>query len=1187
MMKFLLSIMIMIPVLLNGQISILSPFGGEYFQKNTTTQIRWETPFVGTVEISFSSDGGINWSNIESDVDANLGTFDWTLPDINSTSCKVRISPIPDDGSAITSYNFTIGDKATLPRILVNEEFEEWIIFSDIAQVTPGAEISNSLKVINDDDFLNIYFETDEFLSLQNDNSLTLYIDLDDDSSTGKSVNGIGAEIEFIFGDRRGTVYVNNSEYAIGVGALFLIISPTVWSDKFEITINLNSSVGGTNLFSSERIRLLIKDESTGVSIPGEDRGSGYRIADYNFDPLQGYSMVKQSDEFIRVMSHNVLFSNFMKPEATGAYQRLYRAVQPDIIGFSELYTDYSIDEIITRLEEILPSPEGKSWKVERTNDNVLATRYSIKFNTSAGPFGNGAFLVDLRPTYNSDLFVVVAHPPCCDNDPARQDEADAIAAFIRDAKAPGGELTLIDKTPVMIVGDMNFVGDPRQVSTLVDGDIVQENIYGNDYIPDWDGTSFEDSKPLSSNLPHTFTHNGGDGPGTYSNGRLDYIIYSGSVLDLENSFVMFTPAMPQDTLTLYGLIDSDTDIASDHLPLIADFKLTYEQNETVLYGIRQNDENGIPVMIDQIAAVDGIVTASDEFGIDGHAFIQDSQAGIAIFGSSFVNQLSNGDSITITGTVSDYSGLTRLKYDSGTSSLIVHKTVEVPNPRIVTIGDINGQEWNGRELLEGRLIQIEDVQILSSGIFTGDTNYEITDGIDTMSIRISSNIDLVNTDIPSEQVNITGCLSQYKSSIPYNDDYQLLPRSSLDLDIINEIEHVSILTLRQNDNQGVPIYSDSVKTSGVVTATTQFGGNGPAFIQDSEAGIAVYGSAFVSKMEMGDSVTVTGHLVNYKGLTEFTFDAEIFEVIVHKNSAIPAPQIVTISEILEQEWNGVELLEAKLVKIRNVEFLETGSFEAGNNYQITDGSGTMNLRVNSEGILDGVQIPAGKVTVIGIVGQYKSSAPYSSGYQFLPRSANDILINEDTGSIDIISPKDGDEFQSGSPMGIIWSSSDVEFVDIHYKFSIDSSWSIISQNISAIEFRYSWIAPQIASDSCRIKIVDSNDDSIYDISDLFSIYLETSVNNEEIPRQYYLAQNFPNPFNPTTKVSFGLPESGYISLNLFDNLGRRIKTLITENLNSGHYTFQLNAGELASGIYFYRLIAGNFIETKKMILLQ
>ena len=274
-------------------------------------------------------------------------------------------------------------------------------------------------------------------------------------------------------------------------------------------------------------------------------------------------------------------------------------------------------------------------------------------------------------------------------------------------------------------------------------------------------------------------------------------------------------------------------------------------------------------------------------------------------------------------------------------------------------------------------------------------------------------------------------------------------------------------------------------------------------------------------------------------------------------------------------------------MKIRNVEFLETGSFEAWNNYQITDGTGTMNLRVNNEGILDGIQIPAGKVTLIGIVGQYKSSAPYSSGYQFLPRSANDILINEDTGSIDIISPKEGDEFQSGSPIGIIWSSSDIEYVDIHYKFSIDSSWSIISRNISAIEFRYSWIVPQIAGDSCRIKIIDSNDDSIYDISDLFSIYLETSVNNEEIPRQYYLAQNFPNPFNPTTKVNFGLPESGYISLNLFDNLGRRIKTLITENLNSGHYTFQLNAGELASGIYFYRLIAGNFIETKKMILLQ
>jgi len=374
---------------------------------------------------------------------------------------------------------------------------------------------------------------------------------------------------------------------------------------------------------------------------------------------------------------------------------------------------------------------------------------------------------------------------------------------------------------------------------------------------------------------------------------------------------------------------------------------------------------------------------------------------------------------------------------------------------------------------------------------------------------------------------------------------------------------------------------------SGIVTTTTQFGGNGPAFIQDNEAGIAVYGSGYISKMKMGDSVTVTGPLVNYRGLTEYTFDSEVSEVIIHKDTEIPSPKIVTISDILEQEWNGIELLEGVLVKLRNIDFINTGIFEAYTNYQITDGSGTMNLRVSNEDILDGIQIPVGKVTIIGIVGQFKSTAPYNGGYQLLPRSSNDIINNTNTGSINIISPKKGEDYKLGSNIAISWSSNKVENIDILYKLFSDSSWSVISENIRAEENRYSWKVPQSGEDSCMIKIIDSNDDSINDISGIFYLKLETSVNDEEIPADYYLAQNYPNPFNPTTNVSFGIPMSTEVSLNIYDTLGRRIKSLVTENLNSGHYTVQIDADDLASGIYYYSLTAGSFFETKKMILLQ
>jgi hypothetical protein len=85
----------------------------------------------------------------------------------------------------------------------------------------------------------------------------------------------------------------------------------------------------------------------------------------------------------------------------------------------------------------------------------------------------------------------------------------------------------------------------------------------------------------------------------------------------------------------------------------------------------------------------------------------------------------------------------------------------------------------------------------------------------------------------------------------------------------------------------------------------------------------------------------------------------------------------------------------------------------------------------------------------------------------------------------------------------------------------------------------------------------------------------------------YSLAQNYPNPFNPTTTISFSLPSKSFVSLKVFDILGRDVASIISEEMSAGNYTMQWNAQGLSSGIYFYRLQAGNFTETKKLVLLQ
>lgn len=95
------------------------------------------------------------------------------------------------------------------------------------------------------------------------------------------------------------------------------------------------------------------------------------------------------------------------------------------------------------------------------------------------------------------------------------------------------------------------------------------------------------------------------------------------------------------------------------------------------------------------------------------------------------------------------------------------------------------------------------------------------------------------------------------------------------------------------------------------------------------------------------------------------------------------------------------------------------------------------------------------------------------------------------------------------------------------------------------------------------------------------------SQNGSEIPLSYALYQNFPNPFNPATKINFNLPRSAFVSIKLFDILGREVKNLVNSNMDAGKYTIDLNASELAGGVYFYRIETSEFSDTKKLMLIK
>lgn len=112
-----------------------------------------------------------------------------------------------------------------------------------------------------------------------------------------------------------------------------------------------------------------------------------------------------------------------------------------------------------------------------------------------------------------------------------------------------------------------------------------------------------------------------------------------------------------------------------------------------------------------------------------------------------------------------------------------------------------------------------------------------------------------------------------------------------------------------------------------------------------------------------------------------------------------------------------------------------------------------------------------------------------------------------------------------------------------------------------------------------RLKQVD------HDGTELYSDVLE--VDYEVVPTVFSLSQNYPNPFNPMTNIEFGIPKEVKVTLKIYDAIGSEVETIVNEKMEPGYYKYQWNGAKFASGVYFYRITAGSFVSTKKLLLLK
>lgn len=202
-----------------------------------------------------------------------------------------------------------------------------------------------------------------------------------------------------------------------------------------------------------------------------------------------------------------------------------------------------------------------------------------------------------------------------------------------------------------------------------------------------------------------------------------------------------------------------------------------------------------------------------------------------------------------------------------------------------------------------------------------------------------------------------------------------------------------SISELRAIDANGMPVSLGwaGVKVRGVATAGGHFGASGPGFLQDSTGGIAVFGGDYARFVGFNVApnafeVEVVGEISFYNGLTEL----HPYFVKRVGISAPVQPRPLTTGKLAAEG----ESYEGQLVVIRNARI--NGQFPAAGrnlNMTIDDGSGPCTMRIDKDTNIPGTATPAGTVDITGVVGQFDSSPPYTSGYQLLPRSRDDFNV--------------------------------------------------------------------------------------------------------------------------------------------------------------------------------------------------
>jgi len=284
-----------------------------------------------------------------------------------------------------------------------------------------------------------------------------------------------------------------------------------------------------------------------------------------------------------------------------------------------------------------------------------------------------------------------------------------------------------------------------------------------------------------------------------------------------------------------------------------------------------------------------------------------------------------------------------------------------------------------------------------------------------------------------------------------------------------------------------------------------------------------------------------------YCGITSFTGLSAITQLIALDDS------LVSIAAVGTNDRNQFALLDAGSEAVSIFDDNAATSYVAG-------------FRIQKEN-------HGGFIYIAGRPYRFNNTAMYQD-YNY--------MINNwlNYSNLTVQSPNGGEVWIVGETEEITWTDINVYDVKIELSEDDGTSWSTIVESTPNIG-TYSWVVEStVSSTECLIRITNFDDGLVYDISDaVFIITIPNDVEEFEdgIPKEFNLGQNYPNPFNPITSINYQVPEASLVSIKVYDLIGREVAVLVNEVKQPGIYQVSFGTENLASGVYFYKMTAGDF----------